>query len=145
MANALFTRGRRALLEKEIAWGTAGGTITSDTFKAALVDTGAGGWTVDLDVANMSFISPYFRGSPVTLSGLAVVAGAADANDVTVPSVTAGAAIEALVIYKEVSAGDQTQNIPLVFIDTATGLPITPNGGDIIVVWDGGANRIFRP
>ena len=52
---------------------------------------------------------------------------------------------EALVIYKEVSAGDQTQNIPLAFIDTATGLPITPNGGDIIVVWDGGANRIFRP
>lgn len=145
MSNALFTQGRRALLAKNIAWGTDGGSITSDTFKCALVDTGSGGWTVDLDVANMSYISPYFRGSAVTMSGLAIVNGAADANDVTFPSVTAGAAAEALVIYKEVNSGDQTQNIPLVFIDTATGLPITPNGGDIIIVWDGGTNRIFRP
>lgn len=145
MGNALFTEGRRNLLAKGVAWGTNGGAITSDTFKAALVDTGAGGWTVDLDVANMSFISPYFRGSAVTLASLAIVNGAADAGDVTFPSVTAGSAIEAIVIYKEVNAGDQTQNIPIVFIDTATGLPITPNGGDIIIVWDGGSNRIFKP
>ena len=30
------------------------------------------------------------------------------------------------------------------YIDTATGLPITPNGGDIIVTWDNGINKIFR-
>jgi hypothetical protein len=140
MANALFTRGRTALLQAGINWQAGG-----DTFKIALVDTGAGGWAVDLDVNNMSFISPFFRGTPITVTGLAVVNGAADANDVTFPLVTAGSAIEALVIYKEVSGVDQTQNIPLVFIDTATGLPITPNGGDIIIVWDNGANRIFRP
>lgn len=145
MANALFTEGRRALLSKGLAWGTNGGAITSDTLKAALIDTGAGGWTVNLDVANMSFISPYFRGSAVALSNLQIVSGAADADDVTFVSVAAGSAIEAIVVYREVSAGDQTQNIPIAYIDTATGLPITPNGGDIIVVFDNGANRIFKP
>jgi len=29
-------------------------------------------------------------------------------------------------------------------MDTATGLPITPNGGDIIITWDNGTNRILR-
>ena len=29
-------------------------------------------------------------------------------------------------------------------IDVATGLPITPSGGDIIVQWDTGANKIFK-
>lgn len=29
-------------------------------------------------------------------------------------------------------------------IDTATGLPFLPNGGDVSIAWDNGANRIFR-
>ena len=29
-------------------------------------------------------------------------------------------------------------------IDAATGLPVTPNGTDITVQWDSGANRIFK-
>src|SRR3972149_6983361 len=28
-------------------------------------------------------------------------------------------------------------------IDTATGLAVTPNGGDITITWDSGANKIF--
>jgi len=32
----------------------------------------------------------------------------------------------------------------IAFIDTATNLPVTPNGGDIIVAWDNGANKIFK-
>ena len=30
------------------------------------------------------------------------------------------------------------------WIDTATGLPVTPNGGDITVSWDNGTNKIFK-
>ncbi len=29
------------------------------------------------------------------------------------------------------------------YIDSATGLPVIPNGGDITITWDSGANRIF--
>ena len=32
----------------------------------------------------------------------------------------------------------------IAFIDTATGLPVTPNGGDITITWDNGANKIFK-
>ena len=39
---------------------------------------------------------------------------------------------------------DEAVDSGINFIDTATGLPITPNGGDIIVTWDNGANKIFK-
>jgi len=32
----------------------------------------------------------------------------------------------------------------LAFLDSVTGLPVTPNGGDITVAWDNGANKIFK-
>ena len=62
-------------------------------------------------------------------------------NDVTFTSVT-GASIEAIVLYKD--TGTDATSPLIAFIDTATGLPITPNGGDIIVTWDNGANKIFK-
>jgi hypothetical protein len=30
------------------------------------------------------------------------------------------------------------------YIDAATGLPLTPNGGDVTIQWDNGANKIFK-
>ena len=59
--------------------------------------------------------------------------GAADAADCTFTSVT-GSSIEAIVIYKD--TGTEATSPLIAYIDTATGLPITPNGGDIIVTWD---------
>jgi hypothetical protein len=38
----------------------------------------------------------------------------------------------------------QTDEPLIAYIDTATGLPVTPNGGDITIAWDSGANRIFK-
>ena len=60
-----------------------------------------------------------------------------------------GPSIEALVIYREVLGTDgvtpdEAASPLIAYIDTATGLPITPNGGDIIVTWDNGINKIFR-
>lgn len=37
-----------------------------------------------------------------------------------------------------------TESPLLAYIDTATGLPVTPNGADITVAWDSGANRIYK-
>lgn len=53
-----------------------------------------------------------------------------------------GASIEAIIIYKD--TGTESTSPLIAFIDTATGLPITPNGGDIIVTWDNGTNKIFK-
>ena len=134
MANALFDKARQRFLEGQFNWNT-------DTIKAVLVDTGT--YTVNLSAHE--FLSDIGTGARITTSGAftgkATVGGAADANDVTFTSVT-GASIEAIVLYKD--TGTDATSPLIAFIDTATGLPITPNGGDIIVTWDNGANKIFK-
>ena len=53
-----------------------------------------------------------------------------------------GVSVEALVIYQD--SGVSATSRLIAYIDTATGLPVTPNGGNITVTWDNGANRIFK-
>ena len=134
MANALFDKARQRFLEGQFNWNT-------DTIKAVLIDTGT--YTVNLSAHE--FLSDVGSGSRIATSGAftgkVTTGGAADANDVTFTSVT-GASIEAIVLYKD--TGTDSTSPLIAFIDTATGLPITPNGGDIIVTWDNGANKIFK-
>lgn len=134
MANALFDKARQRFLEGQFNWNT-------DTIKAVLVDTGT--YTVNLSAHE--FLSDIGTGARISTSGAftgkSTAGGAADANDVTFTSVT-GASIEAIVIYKD--TGTDSTSPLIAFIDTATGLPITPNGGDIIVTWDNGPNKIFK-
>ncbi len=134
MANALFDKARQRFLEGQFNWNT-------DTIKAVLVDTGT--YTVNLSAHE--YLSDIGTGARISTSGAftgkATSGGAADANDITFTSVT-GASIEAIVLYKDTGV-DSTSPL-IAFIDTATGLPITPNGGDIIVTWDNGPNKIFK-
>jgi ApbE superfamily uncharacterized protein (UPF0280 family) len=68
-------------------------------------------------------------------------AGVADAADVTFSSVT-GAVSEFLVIYQDTGTASSSRLIAR--IDTATGLPVTPNGGDIAITWDSGTDKIYK-
>lgn len=152
MANTLYDIARRNLLAGNFTWAELDNTQV-DTFKVCLVKTGAGNYTFSSTHTNMSQIAGHIANmgggtanAIVSLANLySTDVGAADADDVTFTQVTTGQTIGAIVIYKEVSGADQSQNPPLAYIDTATGLPITANGGDIIVTWDSGTNRIFRP
>ena len=121
MANTLFDFGRQRFLEAQINWMT-------DTIKVILVDTGA--YTPNVAAHQyLSDISASARiAGPVTLTSKATTGGAADAADCTFTSVT-GSSIEAIVIYKD--TGSEATSPLIAYIDTATGLPITPNGGDI--------------
>ena len=134
MANTLYDAARQRFLEAQLNWMT-------DTIKVLLVDTGA--YTPQTAVHQyLSDIPTSARiAGPVTLTSKTTTGGAADAADITFTSVS-GPSIEAIVIYMDT----QTESTsPLIaFIDTATGLPITPNGGDIIVTWDNGVNKIFK-
>lgn len=142
MANSLYDPARSTMLKTGIDWDNN----TTATFKAILIDTGQ--YTVDLVNHNaLDDIPAGARIKTATLTGRAVVSGAADADDTTFTSVPAGAStaaiLEAVVIYKD--TGTEGTSALIAYIDSATGLPITPNGGDIIVVWDNGTNRIFKP
>ena len=137
MANTLYDAARQRFLEAQINWMT-------DTVKVLLVDTGA--YTPQTAVHQyLSDISGSARiAGPVTLTSKTTTGGAADAADVTFTSVT-GPSIEAIVIY--IDTGTESTSPLVAFIDTATGLPITPNGGDIIVTWDSiekEINSLFR-
>jgi hypothetical protein len=57
-------------------------------------------------------------------------------------SAVTGDQSEALVIYKD--TGSAATSPLIAYIDTATGLPVTPNGADVTVTWDNGSNKIFK-
>jgi hypothetical protein len=134
MANTLYDYARQRFLEGQLNWLT-------DTIKVYLVDTGA--YTPQTAIHQYLADIPLSAriAGPVTLTSKSTTGGAADAADCTFTSVS-GATIEALVIYKD--TGSEATSPVIAYIDTATGLPITPNGGDIIVTWDNGTNKIFK-
>lgn len=134
MSNMLYNKARELFLTGGIDW-------MNDTFKVQLVDTG--NYTVSAAHQFLSDIPANARiHDPTTLSGKTATDGAADATDTLFTAVAAGTSIEAIVIYRE--SGAEGSNHLIAYIDTATGLPITPNGGDIIITWDNGVNKIFR-
>jgi hypothetical protein len=138
VANALYDKARNGFLKGEISWKNGG-----DSFRAYLVDIQGGtGYTKDLAVDEfLSAIPESARVAFVAMTPADPSAGVADSGDVTFTAVT-GAQCEAIVIVKWVS---EAADSPLIaYIDTATGLPVTPNGGDIQVIWDNGANKIFK-
>jgi hypothetical protein len=142
MANALYDPARQLMLKTGIDWDNN----STATFKAILLDTGQ--YTVDL--TNHQYVSSVPAGARIktaTMTNRSIVSGAADADDTTFTAVPAGsgtaAIIEAIALYKD--TGNEATSPLIAYIDSATGLPITPNGGDIIVVWDNGVNRIFKP
>lgn len=133
MANALYDTGRNAFLTGDIDW-------VADTIKAVLVDTAD--YTVNLSTHDfLDDVAAGGRVATATLASKTATAGVADAADLTFTTVT-GDVSEALILYKDSGVEGTSQLIA--YIDTATGLPVTPNGGDIVVQWDSGANRIFK-
>ena len=132
MANALYGKGREKFLTGDIAWDT-------DNIKVSLVDTGT--YTVVIDTHEFYSDLSGVVGNSGNLASKTVALGVADAADVTFSSVT-GSSAEALVIWKDTGVAATS---PLIaYIDTATNLPVTPNGGDVTVAWDSGSNKIFK-
>jgi hypothetical protein len=76
------------------------------------------------------------------LDNKSTLLGVFGADSVTFLTVT-GDELEALVIYKD--TGDAETSPVIAYLDSAaSGLPLTPNGGDIIIGWDTGVNKIFK-
>jgi hypothetical protein len=134
MANILTNEGKERLLTGDIHWDT-------DTIRAQLV-LGSPGSPL---AANFDDIPAGYRtGSPVALTGKSFTNGVADAADAVVtavPTPGGGSPIKQIIIYKD--SGVESTSTVIAVLDTATGLPVTANGGDISMVWDSGSNKIF--
>lgn len=134
MANALYDFGREGFLDGSIDW---------DTNNIKLILGDSADYTVNLtthdnldDVAGASRVA-----TSANLASKTKTAGVADAADVLLSSVT-GDQSEFILIYAD--SGVESSSRLICYIDTATGLPVTPNGGNITIQFDNGANKIFK-
>lgn len=134
MANALYDRGRQGFLAGEIDWD-------ANDIRLILIDEADD----TIDLALDEDLADRAAGARVATSSAfgskTTTAGVADAADVTLSSVT-GDVSESVDIYQH--TGTESTSLMIANIDTATGLPVTPNGGNITVQWDAGANKIFK-
>ena len=133
MANALYAKAKEKFLSGAI-------DLLTDDIKVSAVD--GADYTPDLNADEFfdDIPSGAIVDTTANLSGKSVTGGVFDASDVTLTSVS-GDPFEMLVIWKD--TGTPATSPLIAKIDTATGLPATPAGVDIPIVWDSGANKIF--
>jgi hypothetical protein len=137
MADALYSPAKeRALTNAGIQWSTG-------DIKAILVKITGAGENYTFSAAH-EFRSSLHNDTQVATSGnlasKSVTGGVANAANVTFTAVT-GAACGAIVLFRD--TGNAATDELIAYIDSATGLPVTPNGGDITIEWNTGANKIF--
>lgn len=132
MANAIYPLYKQALLD-----ASANVDINDGTVKVALVDTGV--YTYSATDEFLTSLTGVV-GTAQTINNTTVTNGVFDGDDVTYTSVS-GNTVEALVIY--IDTGSAATSRLVAYIDTGvTGLPLTPNGGDVSITWS--ASGIFQ-
>jgi len=129
MANAIYPKYKEALLNAS-ANSALTGTGTTGLY-AALVDTGT--YTYNAAHEFYSSLSGVV-GTDQEIGSVTLVGGLIDGADISYTAVS-GATVEAIVLYRK-NAGANTTWRLVAYIDTGvTGLPVTPNGGNINVAW----------
>jgi len=141
MANALYDTGRNYFLQGSINW-------VADPVRVALVSISNQPTAYVVDLAVNTVYASVPTGARVgmsiaSLGGKSGSAGIADAND-AVFSAVSGPTIGAVLLLRSTATANASDWPLIAYIDTATGLPVGPNGGDITVQWDNGANKVFK-
>ena len=147
MANALYDKGRNHFAMGDILWKASGGSsIRCCLVKAAYTPDLANHefWTsLGANVVGNSGGATRADCPAITLAD--PVAGVCDSSDVSTTLTTvpgAAGACNYIAIFKD--TGVDGTSLLIALIDTGTGLPITPNGGDVVITLDNGANKIFK-
>jgi hypothetical protein len=131
MANAIYPKYKQSLLNGDSDTVLTGSGSTG--LYVALVDTGT--YTYNSTHQFYSSLSGVV-GTDQEITGVTVTNGTIAGGNVTYTSVT-GNSVEALVLYRK-NAGANTTWRLIAYIDTSvTGLPVTPNGGNITITWNG--------
>lgn len=139
MANAVYPKAKEGFLDGSIDLDTA-------VIKVALVR----GYTYN---AAHEFVSDVtgtgtIHATSGALQNIDVTNGVFDADDITFTTPSTNSNQHSLLIFQSSAVGGgsdvgaSSQRV-IAWIDTGTGVPIVPAGGDITVQWDSGANKIF--
>lgn len=134
MANVLYDKGREGFLDGSIDWDTD--DIRVVLVRSSYTFSAAHDFLDDITTGNEN-------GRTAALGSKTVTSGVADAADTSLTA-TAAAASNALVIFKH-TGSDATARL-IAYIDTpSSGLPFTPSASQTVnIVWDNGANKIFK-
>jgi hypothetical protein len=131
MANAVYPKWKEEIAKLTASAGLNGSGATG--VFAALIDSAD--YTYSSSHEFYSSISSAIVGTPQEIGSKTFTDGVFDGADVTFPSVT-GDQCEAIVLYIA-NAGANTTWRLFAYIDTGfTGMPVTPNGGNIGVAWN---------
>lgn len=126
MANAVYPKYKEAVIQ-----GTSGSSLTG-TLKAVLIDTALYTYSSAHDFYDD--VSAGAVGTPGTIGTKTYTNGLLDGADVTYTAVT-GATCEAVILFLD--TGTPATSMLVAYFDTGvTGLPVTPNGGDITITWN---------
>lgn len=134
MASAMYNNARQEFLNATFDMNT-------NTIKVrAVADED---YTYSATHTAMTSVTKYTGSTDFTLLSPTITDGVFDAADAS-PAFSSLAVdgtkdIDALVIFKFVT--DDAGSIPILYIDLATA--VRPNGGNINITWDSGANKIF--
>lgn len=126
MANAIYPKFKQARAD-----ASANVDLNDGTVKVALVDTGT--YTYSASHEFLTSLSGVV-GTAQTINNTTVTDGVFDGDNVTFTAVS-GNTVEALVYY--IDTGSSATSRLVAYIDTGqSGLPVTPNGGDITLTFD---------
>jgi len=129
MASAIYPKFKEALLQGDYDLSTA-------VVRAVLIDTGTYTYNSAHDFYND--LSGVVGTESGAFASKTFTNGTFDAADITFTAVT-GSTAEAIVLF--VDTGNVATDALIAYLDSATGLPVLPNGGDITVTWS--ASGIF--
>ena len=132
MTNVLFSNGREGFLDGSIDWDTNDVRIMLVKSTYVFDDT-------DKFLSDLGSVD---NGRSAALTSKTVTGGVADAADTTITA-TSAVACNALIAFQH-TGSDSTARL-IAYIDTATGLPVTPAANGVVnVAWDNGSNKIFK-
>jgi hypothetical protein len=132
MANAVYPLWEQSLMTEADANKSLNQSGANGCY-AALVNLG--GYVYSASHQFYSSISANIQGTPQEITTPTVAAGLFDGDNVTYTAVT-GSTVGAIVIYRQNSGASSTWRLVL-YLDTAVAsFPMTPAGGNIIVVWN---------
>lgn len=127
MANARFASVGKMFLDGDI-------DLLSDTIKVVLNDNG----DVTPNVSTHDFYDDVAAGTvaSATLASKTTTGGSFDSADPTFSAAT-GDESESLVLYSDTAGGNGTDPLIAYYDTFSSGMPVTPNGGDITVQVNG--------
>lgn len=130
MANAIYPKYKNSLLQGDANSALSGSGATG--LWLALVDTGV----YTYSAAHQFYSDLLGVGATIEVTTVTTVGGLITGDNVTFLAVAGAVSYEALVLFRK-NAGANTTWRLIAFEDTGiTGLPVTSNGGDILVTWN---------